>query len=197
MKKVSSLLVVFAVLLFLAAPAFSVVQFNIGPEFNLFSDARIVGSLTSAGFSFDVGPVTTEYLIEQGNLTFSDVLNSTNNFLVVGRVDAFRISREITTVVGLPVLVGIEFGSVMTTGQAGTQAAPAGISQIVPLIGLLGSVAYESKTDKGVITSVVLNIGYRIIDVRDTAVPGGFTAGGKNFTDFNSFVTGLRFGIKF
>ena len=81
-------------------------------------------------------------------------------------------------------LVGLEIGSINTTCLAGSVAAPA-MGQVSPVLGIYGGIKYDT-VGKSVNTALYLNLGYRFIDIIDTAVPGGFTAGGANFKDLNA-----------
>jgi len=193
MKK---LLVLLATVLIVSGSVFAAVTFKIGPSYNLFSDSRISGLNTSFGFLYDLEKLNVGYKIEQGNLTITDDQNSANNFRLSTQINAIEISKNVAESAGLPVSVGLELGSVLTTGLAGTVGAPAAISQVSPLVGIYGGIAYESA-GKQVTTSINASIGYRFIDIIDTAIPAGFTAGGANFKDLNSVIVNLGLAIKF
>jgi hypothetical protein len=193
MKKLA---VVLAVMVIGYGTAAAAVEFKVGPGFNMFSDTRITGINTMFGFSYDLENFTAGYKVEQMNLTVADAAASATNFRLTAQINTIEISKEIVKPAGLPVKVGIELGSVLTTGLAGVIAAPAGISQVSPLVGIFGGVSYES-TGKQVTTSLMANIGYRFIDICDIAVPGGFVAGGKNFTDLDAINLNLGIALKF
>jgi opacity protein-like surface antigen len=199
MKKLA---VVLAVMVIGYGTAAAAVQFVVGPGFNMYSDTRITGINTMFGFSYDLENFTVGYKVEQGNLTITDANVGVVpaaipvNFRVAAQINTIEVSKEIVKPAGLPVSVGLELGSIVTTGLFGTIAAPAGISQVSPLVGIFGGVSYES-TGKQVTTSLMANIGYRFIDISDIAVPGGFVAGGKNFTDLNAITLNLGIALKF
>ncbi|MFH2071002.1 MAG: hypothetical protein ABIJ11_07365 [Elusimicrobiota bacterium] len=193
MKKFAVLL---SVLFICSGTVFSAVTFKIGPGYNMYADTRIMGLNTTFGFSYDLEKFTAGYKTEQGNITVTDAQASASNFRIATQINAIEVTKEIASPVGLPVSVGIELGSVLTTGLAGTVAAPAGISQVAPLIGIFGGVSYESA-GKQVTTSLSANIGYRFVEINDIAVPGGFVAGGQNFTNLNGITITLGVALKF
>ncbi|MEW6041603.1 MAG: hypothetical protein AB1633_08790 [Elusimicrobiota bacterium] len=191
-------LVLFVSLVLVSWPAFAAVEFTVGPGFNVFSDTRITGLNTSFGFSFDLDKFTAGYKTEQGNLTVTDAQASASNFRIATQVNAIEVKKEIVKPAGLPVNIGLEVGSVITTALAGT-VNPYALSQVAPLLGIFGGVAYEAE-GKQVSTSINANIGYRFIDLTDISVaaaPATFTAGGRNFTDLNGINVTVSIGIKF
>ncbi|MHB9156254.1 MAG: hypothetical protein ACYC5N_11315 [Endomicrobiales bacterium] len=186
MRKYVLLLSVFVLMFALVTASQAAVTFKIGPSFNLFGDARVSGLGTGFNMMFDLDKLSAGFKTEQQNLTVTDAQNSANNFLVSNQVSLLVLDKEIAAVANdLPVTIGLELGSLQMTGLAGTVAAPAGISQALPVVGINGGIKYNSA-GKGITTSLFLNLGYRFVDIRDVAVPAAFTAGGANFKDLNA-----------
>lgn len=172
------------------------VSFQIGPSYNLPSDSRISGMGSRVTIGFDVADIKAGYFIENQNLTVVDAQNSANSFALHNQLTGLSIDKEVASIVGAPVSIGLELGSLQIQGLAGTVAAPAAISQVVPVIGINGGISYESA-GKGVTSSLYAIIGYQFADITDTAVPAGFVAGGANFKDLNGLKVKIGVGLKF
>jgi len=173
------------------------VTFKVGPSLNTFTDSRITGLGSTFTMSFDLDKASAGYKMEQQNLTVTDAQNTANNFLLNAQISTLTMEKSVVHVTNeLPVKVGLEIGSMQLTGLAGTVAAPAALSQALPLLGVNGGIEYDS-VGQSVSTSIFLNFGYRFIDLRDVAVPAGFTAGGINFKDLNALHIEVGVGIGF
>ena len=143
MKKCITLLSAFAILCSLTTLSQAAVTFMVGPSLNTFSDTRVTGMGSSFTMMFPVDKLSVGYKIESQNLTVSDAKASANNFLLSNQITALVIEKEVARVNDeLPVNVGLEFGSVLTTCLAGSVAGPAGMSQVTPLLGINGGIKY-------------------------------------------------------
>lgn len=194
MKKFVLVLSVFVALFAVVVSANAALSFRVGPAFNFFGDSRVKGMGTAFAIGFDLDKFTAGYKTEQQNLTINDEQNSNNNFRLSNQLNLLFIEKEIPN---LPfATIGMELGSAQTTGLAGTVAAPAAISQMVPVVGLNGGLKYEN-TGKMLTTTMFVNFGYRFFDITDTAIPALFTAGGANFKDLNAVRIEFGVGLQF
>lgn len=172
------------------------VSFQIGPTYNLPSDSRITGMGNRVTIGFDVGDINAGYFVEQQNLTVTDAQDSTHSFILQNQLIGLSLDKDVAAVGPVPIAVGLDLGTLQIQGLAGTVAAPAGISQAIPVIGINGGVRYEG-TGKGVSTSLYATIGYQFADITDTAIPAGFVAGGANFKDLNGLKVKVGISLKF
>ncbi len=193
MKKILVMLFVFVALLVGAASANSMMSFRIGPSFNFFGDSRLSGIGTGFAIGFDLDKFTAGYKTEQQNLNVVDAQNSANSFQLSNQLNLLFIEKDVPN---LPnTFIGMELGSARMIGLTGTVAAPGGISQMVPIVGLNGGLKYEN-VGKMLTTAMFVSLGYRFFDLTDTAA-GTFTAGGATFKDLNSVRLELGVSLQF
>lgn len=194
MKKsiVLSILMVFL----LAGLANAKMGLRTGMLFNSFSDSRLTGQNTGVEIEYDLDAITVSYKVEQGNLTFTNSLNSANTMQLKTKIDSLTFSKNVANVAdGINIAAGLEIGTLTTTCLAGTVAAVAGLNQVNPLVGVNGKINYESTAKNGVTAVCSFLLGYRIVKINElAAVP---YAGGEQLKDLNSLNFGINVGLKF
>jgi hypothetical protein len=196
MKKCAKIVLALAVVCSLSGISQAAVTFMVGPSINTFSDTRFTGMGNAFTMMFPVDKLNVGYKMEQQNVTVTDSQASASNFVLSSQITEFVIEKEVARISEeAPVSVGLEFGSVLTTCLAGSVAGPAGMSQVNPILGINGGLKYVSG--KAITTSMFVNVGYRFVDLRDTAIPAGFVAGGENFKSLNAMHIDLGIGIGF
>jgi hypothetical protein len=180
MKRFAILLTVVLV----AGTAFgAAVKFNTGMNYNLFSDSRITGMSQAMGFSYAVGDYEAGWTWENAVPTATD--STATSFPIAESISAMHIARVLSPSLS----AGLEFGQATTISL--TSAA---FNQVVPLLGLFGTVSYESK-GKDVTTCIAANVGFRIVDIADCAPAAGWT--GPVVQNLNAINVGLTITIGF
>jgi len=186
-----------AILLFLfAVPVFATIQFNISPSFNLFSDKRITGQSIAFSILFDLGDMKAGLLSEGGDYTVTNEANSVNYFFSTVSMKGVRFQRDVVALKDVAsAAIGLDIGTANIFGLAGSVAVPAGFNQMSPFVDLLGNIVYTPKSSSKVNSSIFLNIGYRVLDIMDVAIP--FGAGTRSLADMNSWFAAIGAGIEF
>lgn len=94
--------------------------------------------------------------------------------------------------------VGLDVGSVrLQQGPtSGAFAATGGLNQNKPFVGLSGVAGYGTEVTDKVSADMHLTLGYRFLDLNDTAITGA-PAGESTFNDLNSFIIGVGIGFQF
>ena len=167
------LVMLVAVVMALAvATASAAVTFKLGPTFNMFGNKMLSGIGNQVGIAFDLDKTAQIGIrMEQQNLVVTDPDASINNNRLSNQLTLLTFDKDVANITKeLPVTVGFELGQVCMESLAGTTAAVPALNQVAPVVGINGGLKYEIA-GKVVTTALLLNIGYRLIDINDCAIP--------------------------
>lgn len=179
-----------------ATSAFAAIEFDISPTFGVFGDKRVTGQGTTFSILFDMGDMKAGFLTEEADFTITDEVNAANYFFGIVSMKGVRILREMVSLKDIAYTgVGLDIGSASVTGILGSVAVPAGFNQVTPFVSLCANIVYTPKAMSKVNSCLFLNIGYRLLDIKDVAAPfGGAT---RKLADLSGWVGSIGAGVEF
>jgi hypothetical protein len=181
--------------------AHAAVGFEIGQGFHVAGDSRLRETGRQFGFNIDVGDdFQMGYFFEEvlGEWR-GDVAAATPNTVNYGAsLNGLRAIKTLNRFAA----VGLDIGNAQISQRSfsGTNATLGGanlFNQTKPFIDVLGRLKYEATSSKGITSALVLDLGYRFLDLNDISAAG---LGGTNeatIDDMNAFLINLGVTLRF
>lgn len=181
----------------LVMPAQAAFRFDIEEGYNIFNDNRIEGQSRHFGFAFDLNEdIDLGFYFENADLQLTGDVGATppNTTKLGFDAQAVRVTKKFSKFLD----AGVDLGTakIQQGSTSGAFAATAAINQNKPFVGIHGTARYATDIKDKLSADMHVSIGYRFLDLNDTAV-GGAPAGEKTVDDLNALQIGVGVGFRF
>jgi len=197
LKSIIVLILLTGLCLLISSPVLGVVEFQLAPGYNFFSDARITGQDTSFTLLFDLNETRIGYITERGSYQLTDEGDANREFNCMTFISGLRVIQTIATFklkndAAVTTSLGLDIATMDTIGLVGTVAAPAKITQSNPVTDILMNISFDGN-NKNLNTHLFVNIEYRFADIKGVDAP--FAAGTRKFTSLSCFIFKIGMGV--
>lgn len=180
----------------IAPAAQAAFRFDIEEGYNIFNDNRLEGQSRHFGFAFDLNDdIDLGFYFENADLQLTgDVGATPPNVTKLGfDAQAIRVVKKFSKFLD----AGVDLGTAKLQQGASTGfAATPALNQNKPFVGVHGTARYSADIKDKLSADMHVSIGYRFLDLNDTAIAGA-PAGEKTLDDLNALIVGVGVGFRF